>query len=160
MTLLTTVFAAIASTIVWYKKAPENEMKVGILCWMYWGASLMWLVDAIFEYIEIGAGLFTPAPVDMLNDLFLGLSVVALGLVIWLVVLLIKDPKGVVRSALFGKKLSAAGNANLYFCVRCVKTKTKSKRRDGIANGRRNGTAGCRFSIFDFRFPQGTFAAE
>ena len=44
MTLLTTVFAAIASTIVWYKKAPENEMKVGILCWMYWGASLMWLV--------------------------------------------------------------------------------------------------------------------
>ena len=51
MTLLTTVFAAIASTIVWYKKAPENEMKVGILCWMYWGASLMWLVDAIFEYI-------------------------------------------------------------------------------------------------------------
>jgi Zn-dependent protease len=65
MTLLTTVFAAIASTIVWYKKAPENEMKVGILCWMYWGASLMWLVDAIFEYIEIGAGLFTPVPVDM-----------------------------------------------------------------------------------------------
>ena len=51
-----------------------------------------------------GAGLFTPAPVDMLNDLFLVLSVVALVLVIWLVVLLIKDPKGVVKSALFGKK--------------------------------------------------------
>ena len=108
MTLLTTVFAAIASTIVWYKKAPENEMKVGILCWMYWGASLMWLVDAIFEYIEIGAALFTPAPVDMLNDLFLGLSVVALGLVIWLVVLLIKDPRrckiGVVREKIIFRK--------------------------------------------------------
>lgn len=157
MTLLTTVFAAIASTIVWYKKAPENEMKVGILCWMYWGASLMWLVDAIFEYIEIGAGLFTPAPVDMLNDLFLGLSVVALGLVIWLVVLLIKDPKGVVRSALFGKKNLPQGNANLYFCVRCVKTKTKSKRRGGIAYGQRNGTAGFRFSVPVFstvRLPQ------
>lgn len=160
MTLLTTVFAAIASTIVWYKKAPENEMKVGILCWMYWGASLMWLVDAIFEYIEIGAGLFTPAPVDMLNDLFLGLSVVALGLVIWLVVLLIKDPKGVVKSALFGKNNLPQGNANLYFRVPCVKIKTKSKRRGGIAYGQRNGTAGCRFSIFDSRFPQGTFAAE
>ena len=40
----------------------------------------------------------------MLNDLFLGLSVVALGLIIWLVILLIKDPKKVIRNALFKKK--------------------------------------------------------
>ena len=40
----------------------------------------------------------------MLNDLYLGLSVTALGLVIWLVVLLIKDPKGVVKAALIKKK--------------------------------------------------------
>ena len=104
MTLLTTVFAAIISTIVWYKGAPKSEMKVGILCWLFWGASLMWLVDAIFEYAELGAEYFTPAPADMLNDLFLGLSVVALGLIIWLIILLIKDPKGVVKAALFRKK--------------------------------------------------------
>lgn len=100
MTLLVTVFAAIVSTIVWYKDAPKGEMKVSPLCWMYWGASLMWLVDAIFEYAEEGADYFAPAPLDMLNDLYLGLSVVALGLVIWLVILLAKDPKGVVRAAL------------------------------------------------------------
>lgn len=29
MTLLTTVFAAIICTIVWYKNAPHSEMKVG-----------------------------------------------------------------------------------------------------------------------------------
>ena len=104
MTLLTSVFAAIISTIVWYKGAPKSEMKVGILCWLFWGASLMWLVDAIFEYAELGAAYFTPAPADMLNDLFLGLSVVALGLIIWLVTLLVKDPKGVVKAALFKKK--------------------------------------------------------
>jgi hypothetical protein len=103
MTLLTTVFAAIISTVIWYKNAPNSEMKVGILCWMYWGASLMWLVDAIFEYAELQAEYFTPEPVDMLNDLYLGLSVVALGLIIWLVILLIKDPKGVVKAALFKK---------------------------------------------------------
>ncbi len=105
MTLLTTVFAAIVCTIIWYKKAPNDDMKVGILCWLYWGASLMWLVDAIFEYAELHAEYFTPAPADMLNDFYLGLSVVALGLIIWLVILLVKDPKGVVKNALTrGKK--------------------------------------------------------
>ena len=103
MTLLTTVFAAVISTVVWYKNAPKNELKVGVLCWMYWGAALMWLVDAIFEYAELGAEFFTPAPADMLNDFYLGLSVVALGLVVWVVILLIKDPKGVVKASLFKK---------------------------------------------------------
>ena len=104
MALLTCIFAAVICTIIWYKNAPKSEMKVGILCWMFWGASLMWLIDAIFEYAELGAAYFTPAPADMLNDLFLGLSVVALGLIIWLVILLIKDPKKVIRNALFKKK--------------------------------------------------------
>ena len=105
MTLLTTVFAAITCTIIWYRNAPKSQMKIGILCYMYWGASLMWLVDAIFEYAEIHDEYFTPAPIDMLNDFYLGLSVIALGLVIWLIILLARDPKGVVRSALFKKKI-------------------------------------------------------
>ena len=104
MTLLTTVFAAVICTVIWYKGAPKSEMKVGVLCWMYWGASLMWLVDAIFEYAELREKYFTPAPADLLNDFFLGLSVVALGLVIWLIFLLVKDPKGAIKAALFRKK--------------------------------------------------------
>lgn len=104
MALLTTIFAAIISTIIWYSHAPENEMKVSVLCWMYWGASLMWLVDAIFEYAELHEAYFTPEPVEMLNDFYLGLSVVALGLIIWLVILLVKDPKGVVRASLRKQK--------------------------------------------------------
>lgn len=104
MTLLTTVFAAIICTVIWYKNAPKNEMKVSALCWMYWGASIMWFVDAVFEYAELGAEYFTPAPVDMLNDFYLGLSVVALGLIIWLIILLVKDPGNVVKAALFRKR--------------------------------------------------------
>ena len=104
MTLLTSLFAAIICTIIWYKKAPDREMHIGTLCWIYWGASIMWFVDAIFEYAELKAEYFTPEPVDMLNDFFLGLSVVALGLVIWLVVLLIRDPKGVIKNMLSKKK--------------------------------------------------------
>ena len=104
MTLLVSVFAALISTILWYKTAPKGEMMLGTLCLIYWGASLMWLVDAVVEYAEIGAQFFTPEPLDMLNDLYLGLSVVALGMIIWLVTLLIKDPKGVVRAAILKKK--------------------------------------------------------
>ncbi len=103
MTLLVTVFAAVICTALWYKNAPESKMQLGVLCWMYWGASLMWLVDAVFEYRELGADFFTPAPGDLLNDLFLGLSAVTLGLVIWIIVLLIKDPKGVLKAKLYKK---------------------------------------------------------
>ena len=100
MTLLTTVFAAIICTAIWYKKEEARTLKVGTLVLMYWGASLMWLIDAIFEYAELGAESFVPAPLDMLNDFYLGLSVAALGLIIWLVIVLIKDPNGVVKSIL------------------------------------------------------------
>lgn len=99
MTLLITVFAAIISTYKWYNRKDDNA-RMGILVFMYWGASLMWLVDAIFEYAELKAEYFSPAPSDMLNDAFLGLCVVALGLIVWLVRLLIIDPKGVVRKSL------------------------------------------------------------
>ncbi len=102
MTLLITVFAAVIATVKWYNRK-DDSMKLGILLFMFWGASLMWLVDAIFEYAELKAAYFTPAPEDMLNDAFLGLSVVALALVIWVVRLLITDPKGSVRRALTGK---------------------------------------------------------
>ena len=104
MTLLIAVFAAVAATVAWYRNAPRSDIRLGMLCWMYWGASIMWLADAIFEYCELGAEYFSPAAEDMLNDAFLGLSVVALGLVIWLVALLIKDPKGVVKAALLKQK--------------------------------------------------------
>ena len=104
MTLLITVFAAVIATVVWYNRKDDN-MKLGILLFMYWGASIMWFVDAIFEYAELRAEYFTPSVGDMLNDTFLGLSVVALGLVIWVVRLLITDPKGSVRAAVSRKKI-------------------------------------------------------
>ena len=104
MTLLSALFAAIISTSVWYFKDGSNRMQTGTLSLIYWGASIMWFVDAIFEYAGSGAGYFMQAPQDMLNDFFLGISVVALGLLIWLVIVLIKDPKGVIRDLLYHGK--------------------------------------------------------
>ncbi|MBP5491632.1 MAG: hypothetical protein J6Y08_02185 [Clostridiales bacterium] len=106
MTLLISVFAAIIATIVWYKNAPKDEWNTGMLALMYWGASLMWMCDAIFEYAELKDEFFNPAVADMINDSFLGLTVVALGLVIWLVALLVKDPKGVLKAKFQTKKIN------------------------------------------------------
>ncbi len=103
MTLLISIIAAVISTFVWYRGMPENKYRTGILCWMFWGASIMWFTDAIYEYSELGALYFSPALEDMINDIFLGLSVVALGLVIWIVRLLILDPKGVIKGILSKK---------------------------------------------------------
>ncbi len=99
MTLLITVFAAVIVSVLWYNRK-SDEMQFGTLMFLFWGASIMWLVDAVFEYAELGADYFAPAVEDMINDMYLGLSVVALALVIWLVKLLITDPRGTVRMAL------------------------------------------------------------
>ena len=99
MTLLLTVFAAVTVTVLWYIRK-NDDMRLGTLCFLFWGASIMWFVDAVFEYAELKAAYFEPSLESMLNDTFLGLSVIALGLIIWLVRLLVSDPKGSVRRAL------------------------------------------------------------
>lgn len=103
MTLLITIFAAVISTAVWYMSGRAREMKIGTLCCMYWGASLMWFVDAVVEFMDMGADYFVPDAQAMLNDSFLGLSAVALGLVIWTVIVLVKDPNGIVKKMIMHK---------------------------------------------------------
>ena len=97
MTLLITVFSALISTLIWYTNEKARKLKVGGLCLTFWSASLMWLVDAVAEYLEVGAAYFQPNVQDMLNDTFLGLSVIALTLVVWIIVIVIKDPEEIFK---------------------------------------------------------------
>ena len=103
MCLILTSVAAVVSTAVWYASKTMRDMKISVLCWLFWGAAIMWLVDLVFEYAEEGAKVFEPSLSDVLNDSLLGLAVITLALVIWTAVLLVRDPKGVVRSALLKK---------------------------------------------------------
>ena len=84
MTLLITTFAAIIASVIWLVKDTKNEMKTGTLALVYWGGSVMWFVDAVCEYVELRADYFTPSITAMTNDAFLGLCVVALGMIMWL----------------------------------------------------------------------------
>lgn len=97
MLLLISLLAAVISTAAWYSSEKARRMKVGALCWMFWGASIMWFVDAVFEFAELKAEYFTPSISDMVNDSFLGLSVVALAMTVWIIILLIKDPDKIIR---------------------------------------------------------------
>lgn len=97
MCLLITVIAAIVSTILWYSHAEKDTYKFGTLSIIYWGASLMWFVDAIFEYAELKAEFFNQPLGDLLNDAILGVCAVAVGAIAWLIILLCKDPKGVFK---------------------------------------------------------------
>ena len=63
----------------------------------------MGLADFVFEYAELKVDYFSQSFESILNDSLLGLTVVKIGLVIWLVILLIKDPDGVFEKK-FTKK--------------------------------------------------------
>ena len=97
MTLLITIIAAAVATIVWYVNENRDAYKLGTLSFIYWGASLMWLMDFVAEYKELGADYFAWELADILNDSLLGVAVVALGLVAWIIVIL---AKGVIKNKL------------------------------------------------------------
>ena len=97
MTLLCSTLAAVITTVVRYLCPQRDSMRLGTLSLMYWGASLMWLVDAVTEYLQEGAAYFQQSFSEILNDSLLGLSAVTLGAIAWLAILLVKDPKRVFK---------------------------------------------------------------
>lgn len=96
MWLLLTALAAIIATALWYVNAPGDKYKLSLLSLIYWGATIMWLVDHVIAYAQEG-GEFFEINVDATG---LGLSVLLFGLLLWLIVLLISDPKEVLRRVL------------------------------------------------------------
>lgn len=96
MFFIITAMAAVVSTILWYVNAPDDKYKLNILCFIYWGATLMWLVDHVMAYISEGGAFFE----FTLDATMLGVFVVLCGLIAWIVVLMITDPKGVFKKIL------------------------------------------------------------
>jgi len=98
MWLIMTALAAVIATALWYVKGPEDKYKLGLLSLFLWGATLMWLVDHVMAYLTEG-GEFLEISLDAT---LLGLAVIVLALFVWEIVLLISDPKGVLKKALKG----------------------------------------------------------
>jgi peptidoglycan biosynthesis protein MviN/MurJ (putative lipid II flippase) len=96
MWLILTALAAVITTAIWYIKAPDDKYKLGLLSLFFWGATLMWLVDHIMAYVTEGGEFFEVS----LDATLLGLAVIVLALFVWEIVLIISDPKGILRKAL------------------------------------------------------------
>jgi len=91
MWLLLTALAALIASALWYVTAPKDKYKLGLLSLIYWGATLMWLVDHVKAYIQDRGEFFE---MDV-NATALGFCVILFGLVVWLIVLMVSDPKGI-----------------------------------------------------------------
>jgi len=98
MWLIITALAAVITTAIWYAKAPDDKYKLGLLSLFFWGATLMWLVDHIMAYVTEGGEFFE----INLDATLLGVAVIVFALFVWEIVLVISDPKGVLRKALKG----------------------------------------------------------
>ncbi len=84
MWLLLTAAAAIAATVGSRLGAPGDRYHLGFLALIYWGATLMWLVDHVIAYVEEGGPFFDLS----LQATWIGLSVLVLGLLMWVIRLL------------------------------------------------------------------------
>jgi len=100
MFLIITALAAIISTVIWYFNAPEDKYKLSMLCFIFWGATLMWFVDHIIAFISEGGEFFDVS----MDAALLGITVVICGLMIWVITLMVKDPKGVFNKLLASRK--------------------------------------------------------
>ncbi|MBN1631168.1 MAG: hypothetical protein JW990_15515 [Thermoleophilia bacterium] len=96
MWLLITAGAALVASVLWYFVRPRDRYKLGFLSLVFWGATLMWLVDHVMAYIQEGGAFFEFGA----QATAVGLSVLVLGLLIWLVRLSAGHSKRVLRAVL------------------------------------------------------------
>ena len=95
MWLVVITLAAIVVTAVWYvNDKARTYYKIGLLNLMLWGTALMVFVDHVMGYLDEGGEFIETTPAAMLLSVVLLITV----LIVWEIVLLIKDPKGLLKN--------------------------------------------------------------
>ena len=92
MWLIILAFAAAIATPIWYSMADEDKYLLRLLCLILWGATIMVFVDHVMGFLMEGGEFF-----ELTSDAtVLGFAMLIAALVIWEIVLLLKDPKNVL----------------------------------------------------------------
>jgi len=95
MWLVVITLAAVIVTAIWYvNDKARTYYNIGLLNLMLWGTAVMVFVDHVLGYLAEGGEFIETTPDAML----LSIVLIITALIIWEIVLLIKDPKGVLRT--------------------------------------------------------------
>jgi peptidoglycan biosynthesis protein MviN/MurJ (putative lipid II flippase) len=94
MWLLVITLAAVIVTAIWYVNDKARKYyHIGILNLMLWGTAIMVFVDHMMGYLDERGEFIETTPEAMLLSIVLIITV----LIVWELVLLIKDPKGLLK---------------------------------------------------------------
>ena len=97
MWLIATTLAAAIVTAIWYISDEARETyKIGMLNLILWGTVIMVFVDHVIGYSMEG-GEFIEITTDAI---LLSIVLIIVALLIWELILFVKDPKGVLRSVI------------------------------------------------------------
>jgi hypothetical protein len=92
MWLIILAFAAAIATPIWYSMAEDDKYLLRLLCLILWGATIMVFVDHVMGYLMEG-GEFLELTLDATA---LGFAMLTAALVIWEIIIILKDPKKVL----------------------------------------------------------------
>ncbi len=92
MWLIILAFAAAVVTALWYSKAENDVYMLKLLSLILWGTTIMVLVDHVMGYLMEG-GTFLEITVEAA---VLGITLLTAALIAWNIILLLKDPRGVL----------------------------------------------------------------
>lgn len=93
MWLIILAFAAAIVTPLWYSMADNDRYMLRLLCLLLWGGAIMALVDRVMGYLIEGGEFLELTPEAAL----LGFTMLLAALIMWEIVLLIRDPRGALR---------------------------------------------------------------
>jgi hypothetical protein len=93
MWLLILAFAAAIITPLWYSMADDDRYMLRLLCLILWGATIMAFIDRVVGYLMKGGEFMELTP----EAAALGFTMLLAALIIWEIILLVKDPRGILR---------------------------------------------------------------
>ncbi|MGQ9545471.1 MAG: hypothetical protein ACUVQX_06765 [Candidatus Bathycorpusculaceae bacterium] len=95
MWLIILAIAAAIATPIWYSRADDDKYMLKLLCLILWGATIMVFVDHVMGYLMEGGEFFELT----IEATILGFALLIAALVVWEIVLLLKDPRGILYKA-------------------------------------------------------------